>query len=536
MKNHSQRIAVIGDLLRNLADARPNERFVMCGGDWHTYANIEEQSNRLSGALQELGVQQGDRVAVILPNCMEYIILIYAIAKLGAIQVPINTYLRGEFLRHQLGESQASVVIADNLGLRQVALIAQVLPDLKSVVAVGEVDASLPFKHEPYAALMSSGASPKLPKVVADDLCNILYTSGTTGPSKGCMLTHGYYTWNAEALRLAGWVTQGDTIFGANPLFHNSGQVFLVQAALSCGGKVVVEPSFRASTFMRRARETGATVINAMGAMCPAVLAQPPSDDDRNHNIRQATFVPTTAENWQRFFQRFGIRINSEVYGQTECYPVTITPSGARHTPNGGAGKAVPYIQFKIVDEEDGEVPTGSVGEIILRPNQPHAMFSGYWNNAEANLKAFRNLWHHTGDNGSVDESGTLYFKDRKKDSLRRRGENVSSMELEAALLKHDGIAAVAVHAVPSELGEDEIKACIVPLPGNTLEPAALFEFFKASLPYYAIPRFVELMDELPRNPVGRVQKFVLRERGLTPETWDLNSLGLVVERSQRRL
>jgi crotonobetaine/carnitine-CoA ligase len=536
MNNHVKRIEVIGDLLSSAANSHPNQPFVMCGGGWETYAEIEEQSNRLSGGLQAIGVQKGDRVAVILTNRIEYLVVIYAIAKLGAIQVPINTYLRGEFLRHQLGESQASVIIADDLGLRQVAMIVQSLPNLKSVVAVGDTEIALPVPIEPYAALMNSGVAANLPKVAADDICNILYTSGTTGPSKGCILTHGYYTWNAEALRLAGWVAPGDTIFGANPLFHNSGQVFLVQAALSCGGKVIVEPGFHASTFMRRARVTGATVINGMGAMCPAVLAQPPNDEDRNHNIRQATFVPTSAENWDRFFKRFGIRINSEVYGQTECYPVTITPAGSSHTPDGGAGKRVPYIEFKIVDDDDREVPTGNVGEIVLRPNQPHVMFSGYWNNAEANFRAFRNLWHHTGDNGVVDESGTLYFKDRKKDSMRRRGENVSSMELEAALLKHDGIAAVAVHAVPSELGEDEIKACIVPKPGKSLEPSRLFEFFKESLPYYAIPRFVELMDELPRNPVGRVQKFVLRERGLTQETWDLNALGLVVERSQRRL
>jgi crotonobetaine/carnitine-CoA ligase len=370
--------------------------------------------------------------------------------------------------------------------------------------------------------------------VSPDDLSSILYTSGTTGTSKGCMISHGYYTWIPEAVRRAGWSGEQDIIFGANPLFHMSGQNFLVANALTCGGEAVVEPVFHASTFMRRARETGATVINAMGAMVAMVLAQLPSPDDRDHNIRQATCVPTTPETWERFFSRFGIRINSEIFGQTEFWPVTIRPAGSKLIP-GGAGQLMSHVELKIVDDDDREAPIGQIGEIVLRPKQPRVMFSGYWNNPQATVEAFRNLWHHTGDFGRLDEMGTLYFADRKKDSMRRRGENVSSMELEEAILKYEPVGAVAAHAVPSELGEDEIKTCIVPKEGATIEPGPLFEFFRANLPYYAIPRYVELMAELPRNPVNRVQKFVLRERGVTPETWDMEALGLVVERSQRR-
>jgi crotonobetaine/carnitine-CoA ligase len=192
-------------------------------------------------------------------------------------------------------------------------------------------------------------------------------------------------------------------------------------------------------------------------------------------------------------------------------------------------------MEVRIVDDDDFEVPPGETGEIVLRTKEPYTMFQGYWNNPEATAHAFRNLWHHTGDNGRFDEEGNLYFVDRKKDSLRRRGENVSSIELEQAILKHPCIQAVAVHAVPSDLSEEDIKACIVPSREADLVPQELFRFFKSSLPYYAIPRYVELMSDLPVNANMRVQKFKLRDRGITAETWDFDSMGLVVRRDERR-
>lgn len=535
MNARPTRPEVLGDLLRLSAQGDPDKNFVLLADEWITHGELEHQSDRLSAGLQALGVKKGDRVAIILPNCMEYVVAIFAVAKLGAIQVPVNTYLRGEFLRHQLGEPQASIVIADDLGIRQIAPILHALPEIKAIVAVGPSEVSLSVPIESYAALLSSGAVAAFPKVSADDLSIILYTSGTTGASKGCMLTHGYHTFIPKAFEQAGWYREGDRVFGANPLFHASGQVWLVLTALSCGGQAIVEPVFHASTFMRRAGETEATVFNAMGAMVAAILAQPPSDRDRAHCLRQGTCVPTTPETWEKFNTRFGVRLNSEVFGQTEFYPATITLAGSRLTP-GGAGRVAPHVEIKIFDDQDHELPVGEIGEIVLRPKEPRTMFSGYFNNPTATVQAFRNLWHHTGDFGRLDQDGTLYFVDRKKDSMRRRGENVSSMELEEALRQHESVAQVAVHAVPSELIEDDIKACIVPARGHALTPEVLFDFFKASLPYYAIPRYVELMDELPSNAVGRVQKFVLRERGVTPNTWDLEAMGLVVERAERRL
>jgi crotonobetaine/carnitine-CoA ligase len=496
---------------------------------------MEAAAVRVAAGLQSLGVDKGDRVALMLPNRIEFVTSMFACAKVGAIQVPINTYLRGEFLRHQLGESQAGLVISDALGLQQMAPVLAELSELRRAVNVDEDgNDALPVETTSFAELEVAGPSLKEPELQPSDLCNILYTSGTTGPSKGCMLTHAYYTWIPHAFLQAGWIGEGDTIFGANPLFHASGQIWIVMAALTVRGAAVVEPSFSATTFLNRARETRATTLFGMGAMGMALLAQPPRNDDREHSVRQATWVPMTESAQNAFLDRFGIPVNSELYGQSECWPATITPAG-RPRRAGAIGRVAPHMEVKIVDDNDFEVAPRESGEIVLRTKEPYTMFQGYWNNPEATAHAFRNLWHHTGDNGRFDEEGNLYFVDRKKDSLRRRGENVSSIELEQAILKHPDIAAVAVHAVPSDLSEDDIKACIVVTGQTQPSPRDLFGFFKSSLPYYAIPRYVELLSELPVNANMRVQKFKLRDRGITDQTWDFEALGLVVGKHERR-
>lgn len=531
----NQETRIVGEVLRIAAENNAGGRFVQCGGEWLTYGEVEASATRIAAGLQALGVTKGDRVAIMLPNRIEFIFGMFACAKTGAIQVPINTYLRGEFLRHQLAESQASLLIADALAINQIAPVVTGLPDLHHVVNVDDEGYDvLSVPTLSHAELEMTTATLKEPELGPSDLCNILYTAGTTGASKGCMLTHGYYTWVPQAFLRAGWIGDGDTIFGANPLFHASGQVWIVMAALAARGAAVVEPSFSASAFLDRARETEATTLFGMGAMGMAMLAQPPRDDDRQHSVRQATWVPMTEAAQNDFLERFGIPVNSELYGQTECWPATITPAGSQRKP-GAIGRVAPHMEIRLVDDDDFEVPAGHVGEIILRTKEPYMMYQGYWSNPEATVHAFRNLWHHTGDNGRFDEEGNLYFVDRKKDSLRRRGENVSSIELEGAILKHPGVAAVAVHAVPSDLSEDDVKACIVPSGKAELTPEGLFSFFKESLPYYAIPRYVELLSELPANVNMRVQKFKLRERGVTDQTWDFEAMDLVVERHERR-
>ena len=234
------------------------------------------------------------------------------------------------------------------------------------------------------------------------------------------------------------------------------------------------------------------------------------------------------------FAHRFGVPTSSELFGQTECVPVTYSPlSGPRSIAS--CGRAAADLEVELLDDDDRPVPTGRVGEICVRPHEPLAMFSGYWNNAEATLATSRTLWHHTGDYGRADLDGFIFFVDRKKDAVRRRGENVSTMELEAAIATHPAIAEVAAHAVPSDATDDDIKVCLVLADGETIGPAELFDFFKDRLPYFAIPRYVEIVDELPKNAVARVMKHVLRQRPMTDAVWDLQALGFTVARSERR-
>jgi crotonobetaine/carnitine-CoA ligase len=526
-------VRVLGDWLRAEAALDPMRDFVQCGGPWMTLRELDERSDRVGAALQHLGVSKGDRVAVNLPNRTEYIELIYAIAKIGAIQVPLNTYLRGDFLRHQLAQTSPLVYIGDAAALQMLLPVLQDIELIQHLVLVGESTDGLPVAL-PYADLVESPQTLAPVEIVAEDVCAVIYTSGTTGPSKGCTITHGYYCNLVNVFIDYGWYETGDVVFGANPLFHFSGQTWLVAAALAVRGSVVVEPAFSATTYMARIRETGATAAMGMGAMGPMLLAQPPSPEDKNHRLRHITFMPGTAAFVAQFAERFGIEPFAEVFGQSECWPALLgDPRGPRKP--GSMGKLTPGLQVKLVDDEDREVAPGEPGEIVIRGDEPYRLFSGYWNDAEATVRTFRNLWHHTGDSARVDDEGYFWFVDRKKDSLRRRGENVSSLELEAALMKHQAFAAVAVHAVPSPMGEDDIKVCIVLKPEITVTAAELFDFFKANLPYYAVPGYAEFIDALPANVNGRVQKFKLRERGITPQTIDFEALGLVISRADRR-
>ena len=525
----------LGAWLHEEAMLDPGRPFIQCDSDWASLGELDAQSDRVAAALQAAGVDKGDRVAINLPNRLEYIVLIYAVAKVGAIQVPLNTYLRGDFLRHQIVQTTPKVYIGDSAALDLLKPILPTLTERPRLVLVGtpEPDAALQ-PDQSYTQLQDSAAKFVEPHVEPNDVCAVIYTSGTTGPSKGCTITHGYYCNLINVFVEHGWYEKGDIIFGANPLFHFSGQTWLVAAALAVRGSAIVEPAFHASTYMARIRETGATAALGMGAMGMAIMAQPPSDEDRNHKLRHITFMPSTAEFIDQFEKRFGIAPFAEVFGQSECWPVLLGDPRDKRRP-GSMGKLTRGLQVKIVDEHDREVAVGEPGEIVVLPDEPYRLFSGYWNDDAATVQTFRNLWHHTGDCGRVDEEGFFWFADRKKYSLRRRGENVSSIELEQAICAHPSIAQAAVHAVPSDLSEDDVKVCLVLAGGCDIEPQELFEYFRKSMPYYAIPRYVEVFESLPANVNGRVQKFKLRERGITAATLDFEKLGLVVARADRR-
>lgn len=525
---------VIGDLLRRRREERGDHLFWWCGDGRATYAEADERSDRVAAGLAEIGVKKGDRIAILAPNRPEILELYFACAKLGAVQVPLNAFLKGEFLRYQLADCGASVLVTDAAGYEAAAPILGELPGIGHVVALDRLPGGpTPVRIVAYADLATAARPPQV-EVEEGDLMSIVYTSGTTGLPKGCMLPHAYYCRVARLMCEAWEVGEGDVIMTALPLFHGAARMMMVGAALWSGQTVVVEREFRPAPFLERITEVGATIVGGVGAMGVALLSLPPSPFDRSHRLRVAMWIPFTAEQQLAFEERFAVNVSAELYGQTECVPVTFSaPKGERNRAS--AGRPAPDLEVQLVDDEDRPVPTGQVGEIVVRPREPYAIFSGYWQKPEETLRSFRNLWYHTGDYGRADAQGFITFVDRKKDALRRRGENVSSVELEAAIARHPKIAEAAVHAVPSQLTEDDIKACIVLKTGETIGPEELFTFFKDHIPYYAIPRYVEILPQLPKNAVGRVMKYVLRERGVTPSTWDLEAMGFRIPRSQRR-
>jgi crotonobetaine/carnitine-CoA ligase len=534
----------VADLLEQRAGEHPDKTLVACGLERRTYREASGIAAALARALDAAGVAAGDRVAFLVPNRMERIDLFFACARLGAVQVPLNTFLKGEFLRYQLADCGAATAVVDGPGLAAVAPLLPALPALQRLIVLYDDAGDGPIPEVPatveiirFADLDRPAlAEADLPRPTPDDLAAIVYTSGTTGPSKGCLINQGYYVHIGAAWQAALELQADDVYYSAFPLFHLSGQALALMATLHRGATLVLEPAFSATTFMARAAAVGASVVMGVGAMAQAILATPPADSDRTHSLRLCSWIPLPEAKQLEFEERFATAVSAEGYGQTECAPVTFSPaSGVRRRTT--AGRPAPWLDVRIVDEDDVAVPAGDVGEIVVRPLEPDSLFQGYWGRPAETVSTFRNLWHHTGDYGRMDPEGFVTFVDRKKDALRRRGENVSSMELEAAILRHPRVTEVAVHAVESAATEDDIKACcVVADPGSPeLTPDELFGFFAEHLPYFAVPRYVELVAELPKNALGRVLKHELRARGVTPATWDFEKLGLTVDRDRRR-
>jgi crotonobetaine/carnitine-CoA ligase len=292
-----------------------------------------------------------------------------------------------------------------------------------------------------------------------------------------------------------------------------------------------VVPRFSVSNVWPEVERTGATIASILGGMGGLLSLAPDSDAalrcvGQIHTVRGNPFTEETKKIWR---ERFGAKhVGGNGYGLTEACVVTSLPGGAYAAP-GSSGKRIADFDVRIVDELDREVPAGTAGEIIVRPQRPDIMFMGYWRRPEDTVKLLRNLWFHTGDIGKFDDEGFFYFVDRKKDYLRRRGENISSFEMEAAFSAHPDIAEVAVHAVPSDKGEDDVKVTAVLRPGSTLAAADLFRWSADAVPYYALPRYIEFRETLPKNPQGRVLKYLLRDEGKTASTWDLDDTDIKV-------
>jgi crotonobetaine/carnitine-CoA ligase len=506
------------------------------GTEW-TAREVADAADRLAACLVDAGIERGDRVATLLENGPEQVVTFFAAARLGAIQVPVNTAYKGEFLRHVLSDCGARLIVVQQDLADRVALVADECPVLTHAVVVGDPAAvGVGLDRVGWDAALGYGAGlvATLPRVDVgpSDIACFIYTAGTTGPSKGCMLPHGYVVALGEQIARA-WGRRGDdVVLTPLPLFHFNAIAVCVVGTLLVGGRAVIARKFSVSRFWPEVKRTGATMLSMLGSLAILVAnAEEDHPDQVGHRLRLCVAAPIPPDTDRIWRERFGCATYSAGYGLTEASLISALVAGEPNKP-GAAGKPnTEEFDVRIVDDDDTPVPVGTIGEIVCRPTGPNLMFAGYWNRPEATVEVTRNLWFHTGDLGRIDEDGFLYFVDRKKDYLRRRGENISSFEMERTVVAHVAIADVAVHAVPSPQGEDEVKVTAVLVAGAQLPEEELCRWTAERVPYFAIPRYIEFRRDLPRNPVGRVLKYQLRDEGVTATTWDREAAGVTFDR-----
>jgi carnitine-CoA ligase len=521
--------------------AHADDVFLDFGGTSFTYAQTSHRAARTANLLLSLGVKHGDTVVTLLDNNIDAVTSFLGINRIGAICVPVNTAYRGEFLRHQISDAAAAVVIAESDYAERVLDVADGMAELSVVLHRDESTATEPsLTARPgltvrslEQALASEATVMPESSVRPADLSTLIYTAGTTGPSKGCMITHSY-TLNMARQYLEVTTRRPDEIAWTSlPLFHFNAWACTVVATAMLGSTASVAHRFSVSGFWPEIERTRARVATLLGPMV-SLLAQAEDNAATSRCFGQLRVVqssPFPRDYTTIWHERFGVELaGSNAYGLTECC-LTTHHRLDQPAPAGSSGRENDDYDVRIFDDDDNEVPVGTPGEIVVRPKRPHVMFEGYWNRPEATAALLRNLWFHTGDIGRFDAEGFFYFVDRKKDYLRRRGENISSFEMETAFLAHPDIVEVAVHAVYSELAEDDVKVTAVRVVGSTLTEEELCQWSVEKLPYFAVPRYVEFRDELPKNPVGRVLKYALREQGRTERTWDREAAGIAISK-----
>ena len=520
---------VVRDLLERWNGEKPDAPFaVFWRGETLTFADMHLRARKVAAGLAAQGVRQGDTVLVWLPNGVTCLEAWFGINWLGGVYVPLNTAYKGKVLEHVVDNAGASVMIVHADLVPRLKMIDR--GRLEKAIVIGETDEAV----EGLALLRSSAlygdpdAVPALERPIEPwDMQSIIYTSGTTGPSKGVMSSyaHLHAMSGKDSFRM---VEATDRYMCNLPLFHVGGTI-PVMGMLARGGSVSIIDSFSTSEFWPAIRETESTVVLLLGAMATFVVKQPPGPDDRNHPLRTVIIVPL-AEDARAFAERFGVTVYT-LYNMSEISTPLVSEANPART--GICGRPRDGVTLRLVDANDCEVGPGEVGELIVRTDAPWALNSGYFKNPVATAESLRNGWFHTGDAFFVNEDGDYVFFDRMKDAIRRRGENVSSFEVEAEVASHPAVNEAAVVAVPSEHTEDEILCIVAPVPGKTVDPAELVAYLQPRMAHFMIPRYIRVIDVLPRTPTAKIRKNLLRDDGITEDTWDREAAGIVIRRER---
>ncbi len=521
---------VLGPILAQQARLEGERPYLTVGGSTWSFAETDRVVRRIARGLRALGVQKQDAVTLLLPNTAEFVFSWYACCVIGAVMVPINPAHTGFVLDYQLKDSGARGLIVDrSLAPRLLSVPHETLKQLRWIAVVGGThDLVLhagPGRYLDFADLLVDGDDdPEIP-CTYHDVHSIMYTSGTTGPSKGVILPNGHFFASTCTFLRALALDRNDVLFTPLPLFHGLASRLGVLPALMVGTHVVVAEKFSATQFWRQVSECGATVAHTIFTIPPILKAQPPSQWDRAHRLRAMYNASSDPE----FESRFNVRL-VEAYGLTETGLTIYTPWPERR--EGSCGKADEDWEIEIVDEEGMVVANGEIGELVCRPRLPSIMMEGYLNKAAETLRTFRNLWFHCGDYARRDDDGYFYFSGRKKERIRRRGENISGFEIERIVGMHPDVAEVAAVAHPAEAGEDDVRCVIIQRAGARLAPEALMDWLQPRLPFFMLPRYIEFVDDMPRTPSAKIEKYKLVEAGLSASAWDREKAGYRIDRS----
>ncbi len=529
MLDPDEAYGTLGELVRGKARKNGDRTAFRFADREISYAVLDRETDRIANGIAAAGIGVGDRVATLLFNTPEFPLVWFGVAKRGAILVPLNTGLKGEILRYELADSSPSGLVIDRRLWDAYAPFRDALHIAHEwVVSTGEGGAPLPERAQPLSALASDTEIVPSPTVRPSDPAEIMYTSGTTGPPKGAIIPHQKLITTPYEIGLRSRLRPDSVLYSGLPLFHCNAQEMTALNALLNDLTAAFDERFHASTYWETAAKFGATHISLLIAMINVLFKQPAKPTDRMHSVRTALTAGTTRAVWPDFERRFGLTI-IELYGMTECgCTTTMNPPEAIRV--GSIGTPLGFVEADVVDDEDRPLPPNTRGELVVRPKTPYTMFSGYLNKPDKTVEAWRNLWFHTGDYVTRDEEGYYYFIDRKKDVIRRRGENLAPYDVESVLNRHPAVFESVVVGVPSELGEEDVKAFVQLQPGAHPPPKELFEFCAANLPFFMVPKYIEFLDEIPKTANQKAQRFLLKGRRGEAEH-DRDKLGVVLSK-----
>lgn len=517
------------------AEQNGDTRFLLNESVEYTYAQAHEISSRLATGLRSIGVTSGDRVGLYLGNSPEFVLLTLAINKLGAMWVPINTDYKGEWLLDSVQRSRCKAFITDSENGERILSLREQL-DVAAWVMLAGTKETVPESVHSYTALAQSEplVSDFTDQDYGDD-CAILWTSGTTGKSKGVIQNYNGWIRAIDGGAAPMFDSQpGDVVYCALPLFNTGAWITSVYRALLEGLPCVIEPKFSVTEFWQRIALFKATQLFLIGAMGVFLWNAPRRDEDADNTLRKAMIVPFPPNLWHDFEKRFDLEILTAGLGMSECQLVANQMNAPEGLPPYALGYPANDTQVKLCDDDGNEVSDGEAGEICIKPLAPHVLFSGYFDNPEATAAAFRDDYFLTGDMARKDpQTGAMFFVDRKKDAVRFAGRNISTLEVESVFRRHPAVQDVAAFGIPSQLmeSEDELKVDIVLREGEAASAEELCRFVNENAPHYFVPRYIDFVDALPYTPTNKVQKYLLREKGVSDSSWDQKSAGFEVQR-----